>query len=344
MDYGTKRMRKQWRFWLGLVVSLFFVLLVVRQVNDLSRSLALAQQANYWFLIPALALYFVGVWVRAVRWGFLLTPVKSIASPRLFPVVVIGYMANDVLPMRIGELVRAYVLGERENVSKSATFATIIVERIFDGVTMVLFIGSILLLHLVPANPELEHIFRITGVVFVGVLLMFFAVALSPGTVNRTLDLLLSGLTPALAERVAPSLRRFLTGLGVLQSPRAVAATLGLSILAWLCEAGMYYVLAFGFVGINLPYHAMVLTTAVANLGTLIPSAPGYIGTFDALGLFALGLYGVESALALSYTVVLHIALVAPITLWGLYYWWHFHLSLRAIQGSPAVASEGSEP
>lgn len=336
-------MRKQWRFWLGLVVSLVFVLLVVRQVSDLSRSLTAAQQANYWYLVPALSVYFIGVWVRAIRWGFLLGPVKSIAARRLFPVVVIGYMANDILPMRIGELVRAYVLGERENVSKSATFATIIVERIFDGVTMVLFIGVVLLLHLVPANPELEHIFRLTGGVFVGVLLLFFAVALSPGTVNRLLDVMLSGLTPALAERVAPSLRRFLTGLSVLQSPRAVAATLGLSIVAWLCEAGMYYLLAFGFTGIDLPYYAMVLTTAVANLGTLIPSAPSYIGTFEWFSVFVLRLYRIDNALALSYTVVLHIALVVPITLWGLYYWWRFHLSLSAIQ-TPSAAPQGSEP
>ncbi len=334
---------KSWRFWLGLVVSLFFLWFLFRQVSDVGRAVREVQQANYWFVIPALAVYFVGVWVRALRWRFLLEPVKTIRPQRLFPVVVIGYMANDVLPMRIGELVRAHILGEREEVSKTAAFATIIVERIFDGVTMILFIGLILLLHLVPASGELERTFRIAGLLFVGVLGLFFLVALTPGTVNRLLDLILSGMPPALAERAEPTLRRFLAGLGVLQSPRAVAATLGLSVLAWLCEAGMYYVLALGFAGINLPYYAMILNTAVANIFTMIPAAPGYIGTFDAASVFTLGLYGVESNLALSYTVVLHIALVVPVTLWGAYYWWRYHLSLREIQ-APTAAPEGSEP
>ncbi len=325
-------MRKYFRLMLGLVVSLFFLWFIFRQINDIGLALQAAQQANYWFVLPALIVYFVGVWIRAVRWRFLLAPVKLIGIGELFRVVVIGYMANDVLPIRMGELVRAHVLGEQENVSKTATFATIVVERIFDGIVMLLFVGVVLLLHLVPASPELESIFRIAGILVVGALLAFLAVALSPGVVNRVLDLVLSGLPINVAARAEPNLRRFLTGLGVLQSPIGMAATLLLSILAWLCEAGMYFILALGFPGINLPYHAMVLNTAVANLATMIPSSPGYVGTFDAASVFTLGLYGVDPAVAFSYTVALHLALVVPVTLWGAWYWWRYHLSLREIQ------------
>jgi uncharacterized protein (TIRG00374 family) len=335
---------KQWRTWAGLLISLAFLGLVSRQVNDLSSALQEVKEANYWWLAPALLVYFIGVWIRAVRWRFLLGPVKAIPVRRLFPVVVIGYMANDILPMRIGEVVRAHILGERENVSKSATFATIIVERIFDGVTMCLFIGCVLLLHLVPGNADLEHLFRITGAIFVGALVAFFAIALTPGVVSRLLDLLLSAMPPALAERASPFLQKFFTGLSVLQSPRAVFATLLLSITAWICEACMYFTLLFAFqdlAAMRLPFHSMILTTAVANLGTLIPSSPGYVGTFDALSVFALGLYGISGDLGLAYTVVLHIALVVPITLWGFYYWARYHLSLREIRGESGKSNGG---
>jgi glycosyltransferase 2 family protein len=336
-------LKRHWRTWVGLLVSLAFLVVLSRQVTDLGRSVQAVQEANYWWLPPALVVYFIGVWIRAVRWRFLLGPVKTISVGRLFPVVVIGYMTNDILPMRIGELVRAHILGERENISKSATFATIIVERIFDGVTMVLFIGVILLFHLVPGNADLENLFRITGILFAGALIAFFVVALSPGVVNRLLDLILSAMPPSLAERASPFLRRFFTGLQVLQSPRSVLITLGLSILAWLCEASMYYILLFAFQGLAplllLP-QSIILTTAVANLGALVPSSPGYIGPFDFFAVLALGLYNVERGLALAYTAVVHIALIVPITLWGFYYWVRYHLSLKEIRGEAVIAGE----
>jgi len=339
-------LRKSWRTWLGLLVSLVFLGLVSRQVNDLSQSWQQVKEAEYGWVFPALVVYFAGVWIRAVRWRFLLGPVKSIPIRRLFPVVVIGYMANDILPMRIGEVVRAHILGERESISKSATFATIIVERIFDGVTMCMFIGVILLFHLVPGNTDLENIFRIAGGLFVGALLVFFVIALTPGVVNRMLDILLSALPPVLAKKASPFLLKFFSGLSVLQSPRAVLATLLLSIVAWFCEAGMYYLLTFAFkdmAALRLPFYSMILTTAVANLGTLLPSSPGYIGTFDALAVFALGLYRVPGGLALAYTVVLHIVLVVPITLWGFYYWARYHLSLREIRGEAPSQQEAAQ-
>jgi uncharacterized membrane protein YbhN (UPF0104 family) len=79
---------------------------------------------------------------------------------------------------------------------------------------------------------------------------------------------------------------------------------------------------------LSLPFYVMVLTTAVANLGTMVPSSPGYVGTFEALCVFTLGLFGVSQALALSYTIVLHIALLVPVVLWGIFYMWSYSLSL----------------
>ncbi|MCL5961132.1 MAG: flippase-like domain-containing protein, partial [Chloroflexi bacterium] len=123
---------KRWKFWLGLAVSCVFLYLAFRG-QDFGQIGRAIRKANYVYVLPALAAYFAGIWIRAMRWRYLLSPVADRPARRLFPVVVIGYMANDILPVRMGELVRAYVLGEREQISKSATLATILVERIFDG-------------------------------------------------------------------------------------------------------------------------------------------------------------------------------------------------------------------
>src|SRR5207249_8500195 len=130
------------------------------------------KQANYWFLLPALVVYFLGVWLRAARWRYLLQPVQPIAVKRLFPVVVIGYMANDVLPARLGEVVRAYVLGEQEGVPKSTALATILVERMFDGISMLLFVASVGLF--IPLNDRLSIVVRAATIIFIVALIVLF--------------------------------------------------------------------------------------------------------------------------------------------------------------------------
>lgn len=322
-------MGKRWRLWLGLGVSLAFLILAIRQVTDFGQALAAARAANYWYLLPALVVYFIGVWVRSARWHYLLKPIKSLSAWKLFPVVVIGYMANDILPARIGELVRAYVLGEQEQVSKTATFATIVVERLFDGLTMLLFMGAVSLL--IPFEEGLQQIVRVAGIVFVGGLLVVLAVASSRRLTLMLINLVLKMVPARVRPGISAKASAFLEGLAALQSLKAMAVVLALSVVAWSFEAGMYYVLALSF-DLRLPFYALALTTAVANLGTMVPSSPGYIGTFEALCVFTLGLFGADNNLAFSYTVVLHAALLVPITLWGLYYLWRYNLSLGQAQ------------
>ena len=293
---------------MGLVVSLFFLYWAFQQGSDL-RSVARAlAQANYLYVVPALVAYFLGVAVRAVRWRLLLRPLKPLPARRLFPVVVIGYMANDVLPARMGEFVRAYVLGRGEGVSKSASLATIFVERVLDGLTMLLFIAAVAMF--VPLDVGLGGVVRLAAGLLVALLLLALIIAARP--------------------KLAAVADRFLSGLGVLQSPRAMLSALGLSLLAWLCEATMYYVLSFGF-ALGLGFDALVLTTAVVNLGTMVPSSPGYVGTFEALAVFTLRRFAVAGDLALSYAVALHAALLVPVTLLGFYYMWRWHVSFQRL-------------
>jgi hypothetical protein len=318
-------MLKQKRFWLGLIVSLLLLAYVFYQA-DLGKILNSLRQAQYIYLIPGLALYFSGVGVRAARWHLLLRAIKPIPSRALFPTVVIGYMANDLLPARMGELVRAYILGAQENVSKAATLVTIVVERIFDGLTMLTFIVvASFLLSL--ADETLAARLPLVGSVFVAAILALALLAGMPHRAERIADFFVRRLPAPLRERASRLTRSLLDGLGVLRSPLDSCAVFALSLVAWLFEAGMYAVIAVGF-GIALPFPVFLLTCALANLVTIAPSTPGYVGVFDAPVVYTLTLFGVEQNLATSYTLVLHAALILPVTVWGFYYLWRAGLSL----------------
>jgi uncharacterized protein (TIRG00374 family) len=320
------------KFWLGLVVSLFFLGLVFYN-QDLGELWTALRQANYAALLPALVFYFAGVAVRTVRWQVLLRPIlPKVNLVRLFEVVVIGYMANDILPARLGEVVRAFVLGRRETVTKSAILATIVVERIFDGITMVGFIAFAALF--VTLNKDLDDILRLGGGLFLIAFAVFVFLALSPSRITRLIDLLL-GQGP-LAAVVPESIHRrahrvsasFITGLQVLRSGTAVASVLGTSILAWVLETGMYWVLGEWGFNLHLPFAAYMITTAAANLSTLVPSTPGYVGVFDFVAKAVLeNLFNITRAVATSYVIVLHAALYFPVTLWGIIYMFRESLS-----------------
>ncbi len=315
---------RRWQFWLGIAISALFLWLALRglRLADVWQAI---QGAQYLWLIPGLAAYWIGVWVRSWRWTYLLRPLKRISTRKAFPIVVIGYMGNNILPARAGELLRAYVLRRSEQVPISGSLATIVLERAFDGLVMLSFVVINL--------PELARVSSNSGLVgnlynlaILGVIAFLMAVALLmfmaiyPKQMVSAFEWVNQRLVPARFRQQATQLSlRFLEGLGALRSPRDLFMVLVTSILIWLLETVKYWYLmqAFPF---EVSFFALMLMNGVVNLATTIPSAPGYIGTFDAPGIAVLNLYGVELALATAYTLVLHAALWLPITLLGVYY------------------------
>lgn|GEM_PF-70906 len=361
-------MFKSRQFIIGLVVSLIFLAWALSN-EPLDKVWDAVLAANYWALIPALALYFVGVWIRAVRWRILLKPlVPSITLNKTFEVVAIGYMANNILPARIGELVRAYVLSRKEGVRKTTTLATILVERIFDGLIMVGFAAAVILFvilfdrdmlstgqghNLGTLIHDLDWLITITAVAFLFALLVFIAIASSRKRVQTAVNIMLRFLPGKLHDRAERLATAFIDGLASLRSPLSLAAVFGLSILAWLFETGMYYVLGtWGFNlmsddgrGPLLPFYAYMLATAFVNLSTLIPQGPGYIGVFDAVAKIVLvGAFGVLEAQATSYVLVLHYpALLLPITLLGFFYMGRESLSWKELTGLEKTRAKASQ-
>src|SRR5690606_28637392 len=132
------------RIILGFAVSAFFLVFALRG-QDYAAIREAFSQVTYWYLIPALGLYFIGLLVRAYRWSVLLRPVEAVPARSLVGINAVGLMANDVMPLRTGEFVRAYALSQRTNVTKSTALATIAVERIFDGMALLAFIATSML-------------------------------------------------------------------------------------------------------------------------------------------------------------------------------------------------------
>ena len=315
---------KRWQFWLGVVISVAFLWFALRslRLGDVWHAL---QHARYVWLLPGVGVYFIAVWARAWRWHYLLRGLKRIPTGRMFPIVTIGYMGNNIYPARAGEVLRAYVLRKKEGVPISASLATILVERAFDGMVMLAFVFLNL--------PELSALGGDSGLavsirtlalwgagIFMAAVVAFVLLAIYPAFSMRAAGWLINRLMPQRFRLSAEDLtRRFLSGLGSLRSPADVLMVLVTSTVIWLLETGKYWFVMHAF-PFQVSFFSLMLMNGIVNLATTLPSAPGYIGTFDAPGIAVLQAYGVEGAIAAGYTLVLHAALWLPITLLGAYF------------------------
>jgi len=334
---------RSWRAWVGVAISLVFLYFAFRG-QDLGEIRQALRETNLWWVLPALVLYFTGVWLRAMRWGVLMRPLGTISTRELFPVVIVGYMANNVLPLRTGELVRSVVVRQKFGIRKTSALATIAVERLFDGLTMLAFM--LLATAFVTFTSELENLAIIAFVLFTVLLVGLFLLTLGGSFVDRLLQLVLGPMPTALADRVERMAESFLTGLGIFRNRRDLLVVAGLSLSAWLFEASMYWVLAVGFGGSvreAMGAAATLLTTGVANMATLIPSSPGYIGQFEyGVKLVLSGALGVPEGPALAYAILVHAVLYFPITIWGVFEWFRQQLSWREIQANGEELGNGA--
>lgn len=306
------------RLFIGVAISAVFIWLALRGLHlpDVWVSL---RSADYVWLIPSIAVYFLAVWARTWRWDYLLRPIKQISLRRLFPVVVIGYMGNNVYPFRAGEVLRAVVLRQQENVPVSSSLATIIVERVFDGLVMLLFVFVALPFAPLPSD-NIRFVVVLGSVLFFGALLVFFAVAAVPARFMRLTEWIVNRFVPhRLRAPLLGFAERFVEGLLCLRDPRNLLMIFLTSVVIWLLETVKYWFVMHAF-DFTVSFFALMLMNGVVNLATTLPSAPGYIGTFDGPGIAVLTLYGVDPAIATAYTLTLHAALWLPITLLGLYY------------------------
>jgi len=337
---------KRWQFWVGVIISAFFLWWTLRTLKlaDLWQAIS---HANYWWIVPGVAVYFVAVWARAWRWHYLLRPVKSVKTRVMFPITCIGYMGNNIYPARAGEVLRAVVLKRREGVPISASLATIIVERIFDGVVMLAFV-FFNLTQLAKMSSVSIPIWKWTltiqdlavwgSVAFFGALVVFLLAAMFPHVSARIGQALIDRLLPArLREQTSGIMHRFLDGLESLRSPFNILMVFFTSLLIWLLETVKYWFVMHAF-PFQVSFFTLMLINGVVNLATTLPAAPGYLGTFDLPAIAILMADGIKQGVATAYTFVLHFALWFPITVLGAWY-----LAKEGLQWNDSLRAETAE-
>ncbi|MGE3798174.1 MAG: lysylphosphatidylglycerol synthase transmembrane domain-containing protein, partial [Thermomicrobiales bacterium] len=234
------------RIILGFLISAVFLYFALRG-QDFDAVREAFRQVDLWYLIPAILLYFAGLCVRAFRWRLLLMPIADVPVKTLLSTNAVGLMANNVLPLRTGEVVRAYALSKRTSVTKSAALATIAVERIFDGMTMLLFISLSMIF--VSLTSELRHVAVLAAIVFSIALLLIIMLAHGGDLRDRFLRIALGYLPSPAQERASRMAGSFIAGLGVFSNWRSLLLVGGTSILAWTFEASVYWVTARAFGG-----------------------------------------------------------------------------------------------
>lgn len=321
-------MLRSLRFWASLIISLIFVGLFLRATHprDLANAL---EQAEYWWLIPGTGVLFVAIVARCIRWSILMRPVAPMSPARLFPYAIIGYMANNLLPARAGELVRAYVLGDREGVSKMGTFGTIAVERLFDGVTLVLMLliaGSIVGFE----DGRLRAIAVASTVLFVVALAGFYILTLNEQRAKTVIHFFLRVL-PDRFEHQAEAMADSLVGsLRSVHDWRSLLLVGCFSGAAWTIEAGAYAVIGQGFnMDVGFGHYALLL--AAANLAIIIPTFFGGTGPFEWAAKLVLVGGGVADNVAGAYSIVAHGVILVPTTILGLILLWSYGVSFRRI-------------
>jgi len=303
---------KNWRTWAGVLISLLCILWLVRG-TDLRVLYDTLRLTQYQWLIPTVLPYVGGMWVRAVRWQLLLRDGGHVGLGRLFRWSNIGYLVNNVTPLRLGDVLRAYLCSEGTGVSLVSVLATLVVERLADVVTLVLILVALL--------PRVDMPGQyLTPVLWVGLaaligVLMLVLVALRP----RWCLAWFERLAARFGTLDRPWLRRVVesavSGLANLGKGSNAAGALGLSLVAWLL-AGLQFYWTARSVGLVLPGTAALLVVCLTSLGMVVPASPGSLGVIESITVLTLALFGVGREVALGYALVLRA--VSYVTLFGL--------------------------
>ena len=315
---------KRWHVWLGLIISAIFLWLAFRKV-DFTLVWQQLRTANLAYVALGIVAYFLALFIRTWRWKVLLLPMKRISLLRLFPVLSAGYMANNIYPARAGDLLRTVLLRKKEEVPISASLATIIVEHLFDGIAIL----ALVLLNLrqltnFATNSQWVGIIETSafwvGLVFGLILLVFVSMVLLPEKMHRFTTWVINHLVPAkLREPVGGIIEKFTVGLRVLRSPLQSLLVMLQSVMIWVVEAGLYWGVMKAM-GLQLSFQSLLMVVGIVNLVLLVPAAPGGLGTFDAATKSMMELFGVSPENALSYALLLRVALWLPVTLVGAFF------------------------
>ncbi len=309
-------MNKIIKFSIGLLFSIVGLIYAFRQFNW-AEFINLLQDVNYWYLLGAITLQFAAVWIRALRWKWLLAPIKNVSTKILFDATMIGYFGNNVLPLRMGELLRAYVVSNNSSISTSKVVGTLIVDRILDFLAVMILAIFFLFFSDLIDIPRWIVIFSII------LILGLFITILIIGNKNPDWESIKKRnkiFQSKVGSKIYNIFTNIISGLSVLNKTPHKIGVYGFIVLLWT----MYYISFLLIIkGVNLELSIMNVGVlyVLLTLSISIPAAPGYIGTYHATCVAVLtNIYNVSLNASQTFAVLSHATIFVPFVMIGAIY------------------------
>jgi uncharacterized protein (TIRG00374 family) len=346
---------KKTAVYLGLLVSLACCVLILQNLDWKALWDAITQVHPLWLLVT-IAIFYAAIYLRAIRWALLFPKEHPVAAHRLFKPTMVGFAFNNVLPSgRVGEFMRAIYVGKHEKTGVPVALGTIVTERVFDGVTIILlFVVSMAFIP--PIDPEMTREFGgfqlrgemleplmqkviIGSCVLIGMLMLLMIPA-----VRRKLIHFL-GILP-LPERIHHAIEHGLEdvirGFHAVKHPGRFLLILSYSVLIWVISSLAAQTLGWGFDGVSITLMQAIALMVIESLAVMIPAAPGYWGLYEAGIIFGFAVLNIHPSkeIALAYGLVMHLIFFLPTTVLGL--WFAGQASLKP-PSSQAMASLENE-
>lgn len=326
--------------WGGVGISLFLLFMLLRKIDFNSLGNALSR-LDLRYLAAAIVFTFASYWLRALRWHYLLIQERPIKLSLLYPATIIGYMANNLFPARLGEFIRAWVLAEHEKMPFPTVFASLVIDRLCDGFSVMLMLVWVLLTLKLPAGMEQSgSLLRAGGttmLVFYGVVIVFLVLFKKrPVATLGLLAYLLRPFPVAVSEKIIPAAGAFLGGVRVSRKPGHLLAIALSSLLIWISATLPIQLVLTGF-GFHLPLTASFFIMVLLVFAVMLPAAPGYIGTYHLACYTGLTAFGLPDTQAVSIALVIHGVGFFPVIIAGLYHVWSQGMSLDKMREQAVV-------
>lgn len=330
-------MNKRLLLFLGIAISAVCVWWELREVRPSQIVAALAHSRGVGF-VGLMALTILGFWIRAFRWRWLIAAPKPLSNSRLFSATMVGFMANNLLPFRLGEFVRPMVLARRESLSRTRLLATIVVERVIDMITLLAIFGIALLLHPISSDTAAGRLTNAGAALLVGLCVGLTVVLVvlerTPALMGRLLDALGSRLPGGVGKRLVNAFHHFAEGLTLFRDlPRLLWVFL-LSFLMFGVFA-LCLTISMWSLHLDIPWYGGLIMLVITAIGIMVPAAPGYIGTLNIACDAGLALFGVSREVSVPFAWFFWAGQWLPVTLVGLFYLRREGLSLEAITHAP---------
>lgn len=312
-------MKFPWRGAIGLALTVLLLWWVFRDVHW-SEVMGHLRDANIPLVVLSVVIATAIFPLRAIRWRPILHAVEpGIPFGPLWRATAMGFMANNILPSRIGELVRAYALTRETSVTFSAAFASLVVDRVFDGFVVLLLMVLAMLDPAFPTGVSVATYAGTGAAAVTGIALVLYAIVFFPDRLIRLYELFARRVAPRFEERGRVLLRAFANGLSVLRHPARFVEVLLWALALWVTQAIAFWVM-FKALGITAPFSAALFVQGLIVLFVALPSTPGFFGLFEAAAKLGLVMYGVSEGLAVAWGLIFHVLSLIPITVIGLYY------------------------